>query len=687
MEGDLKRTFIILFCLILPMSIFANIRTSGHNNDQITKYSSSDMKIARRLYQVWRELKNNKEKTLELVLLKRAMTSKSIFFNLLPLVNYHYSLVKLKKPNRFKSLCMKQSPPEVNSSHGRAYSSRLSDYCQYKFLKIFSNKKTIKNNMSLVKNYLHLNIDYLTLKKHKKRFNKFLKLATQNKAQRKIISKIFYKYYLALGKSPYSYHVKYLNIDSKFNNLIASNKMTHTPYTKTFRSKLYSLSKKIVREYKGGQSIDFQVDNFINFSKFNEKQIGSKYARKRAISLALSINSEINERLYFKLLGSALAFSKSKEKDDIRFYFLLNSFIKDDYKKSLQIIAKHKFDKEFEEIYSSKLKFWIAKTYHKNGYTTKAKSLYKKLIDKHPLSFYSIISIKVLKSLENTGVAKEFLVRYSSKNTNFDFNEKDYSKVFLNSIKRMHVWLDLSLDDFISFEYSDLLKYKKQNIYKKRSIASNFDSMESEKHIFYLLLKSFNKKRKHLYSFKFIHQKLYKDNYTINSKIMDFLFPYEYWRTIKKKSRNINPILILSLIRQESAFNPRARSSVGAQGLMQIMLPTARQYGKRISRKNLTNPHFNIKIGVKYLRRLIKKFDNNLIFTLAAYNAGETIVRKWRRTIPFSKDPIVAIEQIPYKETRNYVKLIYRNIFFYKYRNKNDILSSTIDDSFKVSYL
>ena len=88
----------------------------------------------------------------------------------------------------------------------------------------------------------------------------------------------------------------------------------------------------------------------------------------------------------------------------------------------------------------------------------------------------------------------------------------------------------------------------------------------------------------------------------------------------------------------------------------------------------------------KYLKRLIRKFDNNLIFTLAAYNAGETIVRKWRRTIPFSEDPIVAIEQIPYKETRNYVKLIYRNIFFYKQENNSNILKNPIEESFKISY-
>jgi len=77
------------------------------------------------------------------------------------------------------------------------------------------------------------------------------------------------------------------------------------------------------------------------------------------------------------------------------------------------------------------------------------------------------------------------------------------------------------------------------------------------------------------------------------------------------------------------------------------------------------NPKENIKIGIRYFEYLMKTFNNNLIYSLAAYNAGPSKVKSWITTIFNNSNPLIAIENIPYKETRKYVKLIYRNIFFY----------------------
>jgi soluble lytic murein transglycosylase-like protein len=101
--------------------------------------------------------------------------------------------------------------------------------------------------------------------------------------------------------------------------------------------------------------------------------------------------------------------------------------------------------------------------------------------------------------------------------------------------------------------------------------------------------------------------------------------------------------LIIAVVRAESSFNPRAVSKKGAVGLMQLMRSTAQQYGV----KNRFNADQNLEAGVKHLKHLYQKYGRNLPITLAAYNAGEEAVKK-HRGVP------------PYRETRNYIRRVYR---------------------------
>ncbi|HUN70330.1 MAG TPA: lytic transglycosylase domain-containing protein [Burkholderiales bacterium] len=105
------------------------------------------------------------------------------------------------------------------------------------------------------------------------------------------------------------------------------------------------------------------------------------------------------------------------------------------------------------------------------------------------------------------------------------------------------------------------------------------------------------------------------------------------------KETKVDAALIHAVISVESGYNPSARSSAGAVGLMQLMPDTARRYGV----KNRLDPAQNIQGGARYLRDLQVMFDNNLQLVLAAYNAGEESVLKYGRRIP------------PYRETAAYV--------------------------------
>jgi soluble lytic murein transglycosylase-like protein len=91
-------------------------------------------------------------------------------------------------------------------------------------------------------------------------------------------------------------------------------------------------------------------------------------------------------------------------------------------------------------------------------------------------------------------------------------------------------------------------------------------------------------------------------------------------------SEGIDPDLAFRLVRLESEFNPRARSSVGAIGLTQLMPSTAVQYQKGVTAEGLLNPDTNLRIGFKYLRRLMKLYGGNVEVALVAYNRGEDAV-------------------------------------------------------------
>ena len=105
------------------------------------------------------------------------------------------------------------------------------------------------------------------------------------------------------------------------------------------------------------------------------------------------------------------------------------------------------------------------------------------------------------------------------------------------------------------------------------------------------------------------------------------------------KKNNVRPELVAAMIQQESKFKPTARSSMGAQGLMQLVPKTGRWMGAR----NLMNPVENIRAGAKYLKYLHEKFNGNETKVIAAYNAGEGNVRRFGGVPPF-------------RETQNYVK-------------------------------
>ena len=155
---------------------------------------------------------------------------------------------------------------------------------------------------------------------------------------------------------------------------------------------------------------------------------------------------------------------------------------------------------------------------------------------------------------------------------------------------------------------------------------------------------------------------------SIQAKLWDHLalrFPtaHQWWFDFYGEKTGINPITLMSLARQESAFDSQARSPVGARGLMQIMPATAKYTARKYkleyqSSDELFDVGKNIEIGSNYLKGLLKQYDNNRIFAFAAYNAGPNRVKTWRERTQGKLDAYAFIEAIPFNETRGYVQNI-----------------------------
>jgi soluble lytic murein transglycosylase len=152
-----------------------------------------------------------------------------------------------------------------------------------------------------------------------------------------------------------------------------------------------------------------------------------------------------------------------------------------------------------------------------------------------------------------------------------------------------------------------------------------------------------------------------------------WIYPLDYESNILKsaKQTGTDPFLIMAIIRVETKFDPEKQSHVGAQGLMQLMIPTVDYAIKKGNfspsmRQYIKVPAVNIQVGSWYLSDLTKQFKGNKVAVIAAYNAGPTRVQKWLKDGTWDGTRQNA-QKIPYGETRHYVQRV--TFFYEKYKS------------------
>ena len=328
---------------------------------------------------------------------------------------------------------------------------------------------------------------------------------------------------------------------------------------------------------------------------------------------------------------------------DALFNSIFNDYLTGSYDNAI-IKAKKYISKYPDKKSSPAVLYWLAKTYEKKNNNFEANNYYNKILSKYKDSYYAYLSYSKLNKIKDSYNINSYtkIPEYTSA---IDIPIM-HANMSINSSKKIYELLDVK--DYEIFENTDFdndiikswVAYQKSDYTKASVIAEKVLAKTDVKPSF-------------------------------DDDIYKLIYPVTYSKEINQysgKDKNISPYLLLSLIKKESRFNPNAISSVGARGLMQLMPDTASYIagitGTRYNLSNLYDPEFNIKLGTMYYAYIKQNHHSNDIYAIASYNGGHGAVSKWKNSVP-ANDIDEFIEQIPYAETKDYIKQVYKNYWMY----------------------
>lgn len=296
---------------------------------------------------------------------------------------------------------------------------------------------------------------------------------------------------------------------------------------------------------------------------------------------------------------------------------------------------------------SAKILFWIGKIYEKEHNKSKARHYYKKILSLYPDSYYAFRANQRINAISggkdlgwNEKIYKEIPDIQPEKVYNYNEIKDKYSANVAEMVEAQDYETALSLVENDKFLES-WIKYKEGLVSKASSLAR--DAMWD------IMPKPDVKDSR----WKLIYPIHYSDN------INEFAQKY-----------SVNPIILLSLIKEESHFNPLAVSTSNARGLMQMLPETSKDVARwqnlpEINELMLFQPSTNIKYGAAYYKYLKSNLNDDNLLAVASYNAGPGAVLRWYNHKE-SSDMDEFIENIPYEQTQTYVKKVFAAYWNYK---------------------
>lgn len=492
----------------------------------------------------------------------------------------------------------------------------------------------------------------------------------------------FFKYYLKKapdGKFAINCVQKWIELGTKLNN---EDYLLITQIYQT--NKDFENSKKYLKQTKFGVSWPYFVRNAYETKNYSQVRYYTEEGLKHRDTNEILINENIDEKTeneniykaidtYLKISDSPkeaisylLSISGSTQGADYLLYKNCNNLPESSqsacyntlyYKypdgqfaaEALSNIIYNKI--KFQEYYTAKklgrihlskfknsksapkVMFWLAKTAERTKNYEESKGYYRSLIRQYPDDYYAYHAFLNLNRFRYFDVInlKNLPVEFPYKKSNYELIEelvkvKDYG--LINQLYKE--------DDFIQ----SWLYYQQGDFAASARVARDaMDKIDIKPNRFDLRWR--------------------------------LVYPIHYYDEITQNAKNWNndPTIILSIIREESYFNPSAKSPVGATGLMQLMPATAREAANRAgltlpNTKLLKDPYINIKLGNIYYASLKRQLYNKDVLAVLAYNGGIGSVSRWKASINY-EDSDEFVEQIPYSETQNYLKKVFRSYWNY----------------------
>lgn len=651
-------------------------------------YSPLDMEIGKELVTLYSDLSKNELKKSSVTKFVSYKNKKQSFGHLDEMTNRLELISNISDQDSFYNNCTIQTRQvnEFMESLAHRMDITLDKYCRYLFLKNISKLSPTVNLSTRDLTFLKDASSFYVTGENQTEVSALLKHFKSNKSEHEKISDILIAKYIDFKTKPTSAILVNLHVSTLLNNFLQNNLHLDNNSSTFFQEEFTRLIKDSQDLSDKGEYVQAkaQIIAALNFYSKNKKFIDERKAWIGTTLAAKALYYKGRDNDAVEILTLARAVAPKEEASEATFYLLWPHLINKDYKSMRAVVEKFSMEKNFDS-FESKLQYWIAYALLKTGETKKATAYFHKIINSSPYSFYSIISLKEIAS-QNKGMSEQdILAKLISKNSPAEFKMDVTSDDLKDALKRLAVWNSLGNERFATLEIRHVQSMEKLIAFKDKEYAKTVSANDYKEFIVLNLVRLLHSQEKFITSFKVFQDSLGENSLSLNYRLIKYIFPIGYMSLIEKNSENLDPLIVISLIRQESAFNPEATSRVGAKGLMQLMPATAKRFNRKIRVNHLSDPNVNVSLGSKYLKQLLTRFDGNLIYTLASYNAGENRIDRWKKEIFRNDDPLATIESIPFEETRNYVKLIYRNKFFYSLLQNRSVLTTTLDESFKVT--
>jgi soluble lytic murein transglycosylase len=317
-------------------------------------------------------------------------------------------------------------------------------------------------------------------------------------------------------------------------------------------------------------------------------------------------------------------------------------------------------------LFASNALYWQAKALEKGGSSPQALRLYEQVARDYPYTYYGLRAQEILRS--RPALARPHgraipptnsLVPARGRSSQFEADH-DLSDAARHHKVRVEELLALRFVEDAREEIAQLAKQLGEGVAERILLARMYLRAD-------MALQTIRTMNAALSSVET------NERLGLPMEFWTLLFPQLFWEEVQEASRppRLDPWLILGVIRQESAFNPRAISRSDARGLMQLLPSTGREVYQRLGLESfrddlLFDPHLNVRLGAQYLGRLAESHQGNLILMLAAYNAGPGRVKRWLQEVS-TADWDEFIERLPFEETRLYIKSVLRNYGVYQW--------------------